>query len=240
MQKHANIDRVIFCQEGFHNWRKEYYKLYKANRAEGREASDIDFDAFFAMNNEFMSDFAAMAKNFQFLQVPECEADDLIAVITKHYKNTNIICQSSDKDFYQLYKYKNYKQWDGVKRKFIEVANPETYLIEKIILGDSGDNVPRISGLKYRQGPKFIERNVLPDIDKWLDETNSREEWERNYTLISFDAIPERLSSEIIRQVDNWQKGEFAKNQLYNFMIKHRIFGQIDFIGDYANAFSKY
>lgn len=94
-------------------------------------------------------------------------------------------------------------------------------------------------GLKYRQGPKFIEKNVLPDIDKWLDETNSRAEWDRNYTLISFDAIPEEYVTAITNEVNNWQKGQFNSREFYNFMLKHKVTNIIDFIGDYINAFSK-
>lgn len=145
-----DIDRVVFCQEGLNNWRKQVYPLYKANRVEKREVSVVDFDAFYKNLHAFMHDFQDIAKNFQFLQVPNCEADDLIAVITKYKQDCDIIALSADKDFYQLYKYTNYKQWHPIKKQFVEVANPVNYLTEKIIIGDSGDNVPRISGLKSR------------------------------------------------------------------------------------------
>lgn len=233
-------DRVIMCKEGFRNWRKDYYPEYKANRVEARAASAINYDVFFKINDEFINDFEQIAKNFQFLQVEHCEADDLIATIVKSQPDSTVIVQSSDRDFYQLFKYPNYKQWDGQKRKYIEIANPDSYLTEKIILGDAGDNVPRISGLKYRQGPKFIEKNILPDIEKWLTETNMQSEWERNYTLISFDAIPENLTTEIVDKVNSWQRADFDKRGLYNFMIKHKLANIIDFIGDYSNAFSKF
>lgn len=232
-------DRVIICQEGFHNWRKEVYPEYKANRAVGREASIIDFDKFYAMNNVFINDFKNIAQNMQFLQVSNCEADDLIATIVKTQQQADVIVQSCDRDFYQLFKYDNYKQWDPIKKTYIQVANPETYLTEKIILGDAGDNVPRISGLKYRQGPKFIEKNVLPDVDKWLEETKCKAEWERNYKLIAFDAIPEELTNEITLQVNNWQRGKFDARAFYNFMLQHKLASQIDYVADFINAFSK-
>ena len=232
-------DRVIICQEGFHNWRKDYYPLYKANRITGRQESVIDFDKFFKVNGEFIEDFKNLAKNVQFLQVARCEADDLIAVIVKSQQQADIIVQSNDRDFYQLFKYPNYKQWDAHKKQYIVVANPESYLTEKIILGDAGDNVPRISGLKYRQGPKFIEKHVLPDLDKWLNETQCQEEWDRNYTLIAFDAIPEELSTEIVEKLNSWQRGSFDAREFYNFMLKHKLVSQIDYITDYVNAFSK-
>ena len=175
----------------------------------------------------------------QFLQVSNCEADDLIATIVKTQQQADVIVQSCDRDFYQLFKYDNYKQWDPIKKTYIQVANPETYLTEKIILGDAGDNVPRISGLKYRQGPKFIEKNVLPDVDKWLEETKCKAEWERNYKLIAFDAIPEELTNEITLQVNNWQRGKFDARAFYNFMLQHKLASQIDYVADFINAFSK-
>lgn len=232
-------DRVIICQEGFHNWRKDVYKDYKANRAVGRAESIIDFDKFYEVNGQFIEDFRNIAQNMQFLQVSGCEADDLIATIVKTQQQAEVIVQSSDRDFYQLFKYKNYKQWDAIKKEYIQVANPETYLTEKIILGDAGDNIPRISGLKYRQGPKFIEKHVLPDLDKWLEETNCKDEWNRNYTLIAFDAIPEEYTTEITKQITNWQHGKFDARAFYNFMLKHKLVSQIDYVADYVNAFSK-
>lgn len=60
-------DRVIICQEGFHNWRKDFYPEYKANRIEGRAQSAIDFDKFFKVNGEFIEDFKNIAQNMQFL-----------------------------------------------------------------------------------------------------------------------------------------------------------------------------
>ena len=93
--------------------------------------------------------------------------------------------------------------------------------------------------MKYRQGPKFIEKHVLPDLDKWLNETQCQEEWDRNYTLIAFDAIPEELSTEIIEKLNSWQRGSFDAREFYNFMLKHKLVSQIDYITDYVNAFSK-
>lgn len=232
-------DRVLICKEGFKNWRKDLYPEYKANRVVARESSVIDFDRFFAVNAEFINDLTEVAKNIQFLQVEHCEADDLVAIAVRSQQNYNVVVQSSDRDFYQLFKYSNYKQWDGNKRKFIEVANPETYLTEKIILGDAGDNIPRISGLKYRQGQKFIEKHILPDVEKWLTENNMQEEWERNYKLISFDAIPEQYVSAITTELNSWQKGTFDSRGFYNFMLKHKLTNIIDFVTDYVNAFSK-
>ena len=237
--KQFTPDRVIICQEGFHNWRKDLYPEYKANRAVGRQESIIDFDKFYAANGAFINDFKEIAKNMQFLQVARCEADDLIATIVKTQQQADIIVQSNDRDFYQLFKYTNYRQWDAHRREFIQVANPETYLTEKIILGDAGDNVPRISGLKYRQGPKFIQKHVLQDLDKWLQETNCQAEWDRNYKLIAFDAIPEELSTEIVNQLNDWQRSDFDARAFYSFMLNHKLASQIDYVTDYVNAFSK-
>lgn len=234
-----NPDRVIVCQEGFHNWRKELYPSYKANRITGRQQSAIDFDKFFSVNDKFVEDFKNIAKNIEFLRVARCEADDLVATVVKTQQQANVIVQSNDRDFYQLFKYKNYKQWNAHKQEFVQVANPESYLTEKIILGDVGDNVPRISGLKRGQGPKYVERAVLPNLDEWLEQTNSKADWERNYKLISFDAIPEELTTEIANQLFSWQKGKFDAKAFYNFMLEHKLGSQIDYVADYVNTFSK-
>ena len=234
-----NADRVIVCKEGFHNWRKEYYPEYKANRAITRAQSAIDWELFYNENNKFIDDFEQIAQNIQFLQVPNCEADDLIATIVKTQQDYDVIVQSTDKDFYQLFKYSNYKQYDAKNKTYIQVMNPETYLTEKIIMGDSGDNVPRISGVRKGQGPVFVRKNILPDVEKWLKENHMQKEWERNYTLISFDAIPEKYTSAIADKVNSWQKGVFQGRELWNFLTKHKLMNLMDYMTEFVNVFSR-
>lgn len=231
--------RVIFCMEGHKNWRKDYYPEYKANRLVAREASKIDFDSFFAEQDKFVISLQELLTNCMFLTVERAEADDLIAVITKknpQWKITNI---SSDRDFYQLYKYPNYKQYDSIKESWVEVLNPENYLLEKIILGDAGDNVPK---LKAKVGPKTAAKIINSDegLEEWLKLENLEKEFERNMTLISFDFIPEDLQFKIQEKIESWAGAPFKPNKLMDFLTKNGCLGQIESLGIFASLFKKF
>jgi len=235
--KQFRPDKVIFCLEGRSNWRKQIYSEYKKQRRDIRDKSVIDFDSFFMENGKLIEDLIKVVKNIQFLQVDNCEADDLIGVIVKNKSNWKIINQSSDSDFYQLFKYPNYNQWNAKKKQFAQVLNPESYLTEKIILGDVSDNIPRLSALKFRQGPKYVQKNVLTDLNKWIIENNMEKEWARNQTLISFDAIPTTLSETIMKNVNEWKPEALDERGLYYLFNDHKLFGLISDITEFVNIF---
>ena len=111
-----DFGEMVICCDGKDNWRKKVFPEYKANRRKNRE--DVD----------------------------SAEADDIIGVIiserqTKFHTPTLIV--SSDKDFIQLQKYPEVKQWSPLQKKFI-VGDPFESLYDKLIRGDTGDGVPNI------------------------------------------------------------------------------------------------
>lgn len=231
-------DRVIFCLEGHNNWRKDYYPEYKANRKEARNASVVDFDKFFPQHDEFVESLQSFLTNCMFLRVDRCEADDLIAVLTKQHPEWNITNISTDRDFYQLYKYPNYKQYDSIKQKFVEVINPENYLLEKIIIGDSGDNIPKI---KNRVGPKTAEKiiNSEEGLDEWLKLENLEKEFQRNATLISFEFIPEEIQNSIRATYNNWEGFPIVPRNYMKFLEKNHCLGQVNRMNEMVELFLK-
>lgn len=232
------VGRVIFCLEGRANWRKTYYPEYKANRAVARNESKVDFDAFFPEHDKFVESLKNLLTNCMFLRVEHAEADDLIAVITKKYRNWNIVNISTDRDFYQLLKYPNYRQFDAIKSQWIEVLNPENYLLEKIILGDAGDNIPK---LKQRVGPKTAAKiiNSEEGLEEWLKLENLEKEFERNMTLISFDFIPEEIENSIKKAVDSWTGAKFEPRNMMNFLTENKCLGQFESLGTFVNLFQR-
>ena len=77
------------------------------------------------------------------MHVDEAEADDIIAVIIRELSEEPTLILSSDKDFIQLQKFSNVKQWSPLQKKFV-VGDPVESLYDKTIRGDSGDGVPII------------------------------------------------------------------------------------------------
>jgi len=99
-----NGSHVVFCLEG-RSWRKDYYKPYKANRAETRAAMTVkeqEEDKLFWETFDEFKNFVTEKTNCTVLQNSQLEADDLIAGFIQTHPNDNHIIISADSDFHQL------------------------------------------------------------------------------------------------------------------------------------------
>ena len=172
---------VVFCLEG-RSWRKDFYKPYKANRAEARAAMTVkeqEEDQLFWETFDKFKEFIIEKTNCTVLHNPRLEADDLIAGFIQAHPNSQHVIISTDSDFHQLLA-PNVKQYNGVseethtlegifdkKGKLVidkktkepkAVPNPEWLLFEKCIRGDTSDNVfsaypgVRVKGTKNKVG----------------------------------------------------------------------------------------
>jgi 5'-3' exonuclease len=182
---------VVFCLEG-RSWRKDFYKPYKANRAETRAAMTVreqEEDKLFWETFDAFKEFVETKTNCTVLQHPNLEADDLIAGFIQSHPDDDHVIISTDSDFHQLLA-PNVKQYNGVseethtlegifdkKGKLVKdkktnepkaVPDPKWILFEKCIRGDSSDNVfsaypgVRVKGTKNKVG--LIE--AFEDRDK--------------------------------------------------------------------------
>ena len=155
---------VIFCLEG-RSWRKDYYKPYKAQRAEARAAHterEAEEEKVFWEAFDTFKDFIIEKTNCTVMQHPQLEADDLIAGWIQSHPDDNHIIISTDTDFVQLIA-PNVKQYNGVMETTIThegifdakgkrvidkktqepkaIPDPEWLLFEKCMRGDTSDNV---------------------------------------------------------------------------------------------------
>lgn len=154
---------VVFFLEG-RSWRKDFYKPYKANRAEARaaltEREQEEDKLFWEAFDEFKK-FISEKTNVTVLQHKQLEADDLIAGFIQSHPNDDHVIISTDSDFHQLLA-SNVKQFNGVaeethtlegifdkkgkpvcdkKTGLPKVVHPEWILFEKCMRGDTSDNV---------------------------------------------------------------------------------------------------
>ncbi len=157
-------DHVVFCLEG-RSWRKDFYKPYKANRAETRAAmtaKEQEEDQLFWETFDQFKQFIVEKTNCTVLQHPELEADDLIAGFIRNHPDDNHIIISTDSDFHQLIA-ENVSQYNGVAdtltthegifdkkgkrivdkktKEEVPAPNPNWILFEKCMRGDTTDNV---------------------------------------------------------------------------------------------------
>ena len=227
---------VVLAYDSKHYWRRDFFPNYKASRRKGREKSDLDWDAIFEVLNKIKTEFKDNLP-YKYLEVYGAEADDIIATLVKNKKEP-IMIVSGDKDFIQLQKYSDVKQYSPILKKYVNGYNPDTYIKEHILKGDTSDGVPNVlspdntfvDGL--RQKPltkKKIESWLNANIDDLPDEV--KRNYQRNETLISLDKIPSELETEINEVFDNAPCGNRSK--LLNYFIQSRLKNLTETIGEF-------
>lgn len=225
-------DIVIAC-DSRNYWRKEVFAHYKGSRKKAREASELDWSFIFNTLSKIKADLIEYFP-YKVISVDRCEADDVIAVLTEstqefgQYENVMIV--SSDKDFKQLHKYDNVKQYSPMLKKLINVSQKElkAWLIEHIVKGDAGDGIPNIFSnddvfmVGERQKPVSAKR-LAEFVSVGFAACKSEQErinWSRNVQLVDFAYIPMDVKDSIMAAFEVTPKGD--KNAIMNYLIKNK------------------
>ena len=172
------------------------------------------------------------------MYVSECEADDIIAVLVKHApEGEDILIVSGDKDFQQLHKFDNVRQWSPNLNKMVDCPDAKLFLKEHILKGDKSDGVPNILSnddcldAGIRQTP--MRRPIL---EKYLRITIENDDkyyrnYLRNQTLIDFEMIPERITDAILSE---YQSVEPVRGKVFDYLRTQRLNQLLDNIGDFS------
>ena len=235
---------VILTYDSKHYWRRDFFPQYKSNRKKNRDADSKDWNAIFEILNKIKAEIKDNLP-YKFLEVYGAEADDIIATLCKHSqvekdrsKNEKVIIVSGDKDFIQLQKYMNVKQYSPILKKYVNGHNPDTYIKEHILKGDTSDGVPNVlspdntftDGLRQRPlGKKKIETWLNMNIDDLNDGT--KRNYQRNEKLIDLGKIPNELETEILTEFREAPFGDRSK--LLNYFIKSRLKNLTETIGEF-------
>jgi len=230
-------EMVIACDDKNY-WRKQVYPYYKANRKKERDASELDWNAVFETLNKIREE---LKTNFPYkvIQIDHAEADDIIATLVKEYHyREKILILSGDKDFGQLQKYPNVKQYSPVLKKYITCTNPEMFLKEHIMKGDSSDGIPNFLSADNvfitatRQSPvtsKKLSAWILQEPEEFCNETMLRN-YKRNQQLIDLECIPEDISKQVLYQYDNQKKD---RSKLFNYFVEYKLKNLMACVGDF-------
>jgi len=226
---------IVLCTDAAHPWRRDYYPLYKAGRKKTREASDLDWTMLFntlqKVKEEIRDNFP-----YRYMYVENCEADDIIAVLTKQSKEPVLII-SGDKDFQQLHKYDDVTQWSPNLNRMVECNDPDLFLKEHILKGDKSDGIPNILSnddcfeLGIRQTPlrkPILEKYLRITIEK--DDKYYRN-YLRNQTLIDLDFIPQDIEDRILEEFD---KTKVVKGKVFDYLISHRLNELLNHVEDFT------
>jgi hypothetical protein len=226
---------VIAC-DSKNNWRKNYYPQYKANRKKARDKSGLDWVEAFRIINKIRDE---LKEHFPYkvIEVEGCEADDIIGTLCKNTQEfgqyEDVMIVSADKDFLQLQRYKNVRQYSPLLKKEYREETPLVGLTEKILTGDAGDGVPNVLSHDNvfvegeRQRP--LSRKKKDDMINQLNHADSgyqHSEWYRNYQrnrkLIDLEYTPEELQSEILEQFNNQDKWA-KRGEVLPYLINNRM-----------------
>ncbi len=222
----SKYGEIVICSDGGSTWRKEIFPLYKANRKKSQEKSSVDWTKMHDIMNVIRGE---MQENFPYrnVQIRGIEADDIIATLAKHYHTQEkIMIVSNDKDFQQLQKYPNVEQYSPLKKRLLSCSNPEQFIVEHIIKGDTSDGIPNI----LSDDDSFVDENkrqkpcgekriaqIKEELDAWCDTDN----WKRNKSLIDFSSIPEDVESVILDEYRKEPKGNRGK--ILNYFIDKKL-----------------
>jgi len=235
-QFHNDYGEVVLTYDSKHYWRREVFPQYKAGRKKGRENDKKDWDAIFNCLNKIKAEFRENLP-YKYLEVYGAEADDIIATLCKNYSE-KIMIISGDKDFIQLQKYPNVEQFSPILKKHVNGHDPNTYIKEHILKGDTSDGIPNVlspdntfvDGLRQRPlGRKKIENWLSKDIDDLNDEV--KRNYQRNDKLINLDNVPEILEKVIMDEFTKAPCGDRSK--LLNYFIQSRLKNLTNEIGEF-------
>ena len=234
----SEFGELVLCYDSKHYWRRDYFPEYKSSRRKSREKSDLDWNAIFLCLNKIKDELRDNMP-YKFIEIYGAEADDIIGVLCSEYSD-EIMIISGDKDFIQLQKYPNVKQYSPITKKSVNGENPGGYLKEHIFKGDTSDGVPNVlspdntftDGL--RQKPltkKKIASWMEHDFDDVAPNDEVKRNYQRNRKLIDLTYTPEELSSEIINTYKEAPYGDRSK--LLNYFIQKRLRNLTESIGEF-------
>lgn len=233
---------VIACDGG--SWRRDVFPQYKWARRNNRTESSLDFDLIFKCLNMVREEIAANMP-YKVVYIPNVEADDIIGKLVEKTQefgqHEDVMIISADKDFIQLQKYGNVKQYSPMTKKFIKDPNPRNYLFEHVLKGDSSDGIPNVLSTDdtfvegIRQSPMTKKK-----IQLYLDNAENLESfmtpeiyrnYKRNQLLVDLEHIPSEIKKSIIDTSESIKVPHRMK--ILNYLIKNRCKLLIESIEDF-------
>jgi 5'-3' exonuclease len=269
-------------------WRKDFYPLYKHSRKKIRQESEVNYGEVFEEVDVIINAIDKFLP-YRAISVPGAEADDIMLVLSRIFSTKeNILIHSPDKDLIQAQRdRKNVKQYSSLTGKYLvpeaKHDNMQHWVTEHCVLGDPGDNIPRIvdecefsdvfqlflseKGIhvdvgtfqdssdmlslidefesindedvykKRKYGPATFEKDLktFGSLDAFLNSNPLyRKHYERNFTLIMEEGIPEHIWSAIENAYKNAHH-EFKSENFNNFLNENGL----KYISNNIPSFSK-
>ena len=234
---------VVICSDAGGNWRKQLFPQYKASRKKTRDKSSMDWQEVFRITSMVREE---IRENFPYkvMHIEGCEADDCIAQLVEETqefgKAEDVMIISSDKDFAQLQRYNNVKQYSPMQKKFIVEKNPRVVLEEHILQGDTSDGVPNVlspdntftDGLRQTPLRKKLRDLLVEDPHSQGDEIYRN--YLRNKKMIDLRECPDTIKTDIINKFDD-QEPVSNKAKVFPFLVNKQCRLLLENVQEFIN-----
>ena len=229
---------LVICNDSGSCWRKNIFPYYKQNRKNRQRSSTVDWSQIYQSLNLIRNEVIEVLP-YKNVKIDGAEADDVIAIITRHHHNfEDILIISNDKDFQQLQVYPNVKQYSTFKKDFVVCDNPSLFLYEHIMTGDVGDGIPNVLSddscivdpdKRQSRLTKKLRHEILSNINT-IESSTYATNWKRNKTLIDFSEIPQDIENNIL---DLYNQKVETKTSILDYMISHKLNNLIECVGEF-------
>jgi hypothetical protein len=232
--KFKEYEEVVIATDSW-SWRRNVFPFYKANRKLSRDNSTtIDWKSIFASLSKIREEIKEHFP-YKVIHVEGAEADDIISWVCREFREKKILILSGDKDFVQLQSLKGVKQYDPIRKKFLTDPDPQKFLYEHILRGDSGDGIPNV----LSDDDTFVspDKRQIPLTKKKIKELSmidiqSLPNYNRNKELIDLTFTPIDITAKIYCDYQN-QEGKKANN-LFNYFFEKRLKNLMEDIQDFT------
>jgi len=230
----SEFGEMVLCYDSRHYWRRDYFPEYKHSRRKGRSTDSKDWDIIFSCLNTIKEEIKSNMP-YKSVEVYGAEADDIIATLCSE-SSDEVMILSGDKDFIQLQRFPNVKQYSPITKKMINGINADDYLKEHVLKGDTSDGVPNVlspdntfvDGIRQRP---LSKKKIAMMVDGNFPNEETKRNYQRNKKLIDLTCSPEELRSEIL---DTYKSAPVNnRSKILNYFIKQRLKTLTESIGEF-------
>ena len=230
----SEFGEMVLCYDSRHYWRRDYFPEYKHSRRKSRGTDDKNWDIIFNCLNTIKEEVKSNMP-YKSVEVYGAEADDVIATLCSESSN-EVMILSGDKDFIQLQKFPNVKQYSPITKKMINGMNPDDYLKEHVLKGDTSDGVPNVlspdntfvDGIRQRP---LSKKKIALMVEGDFPNDEIKRNYQRNKKLIDLTCSPDELRSEIL---DTYKSAPVNdRSKILNYFIKQRLKTLTESIGEF-------
>lgn len=222
---------MVICCDAKTNWRNDEFEYYKWKRKQDRKDSDVDWDLIYECL-DYTKEALDEGFPYNVITVDNSEADDVIGALARYATDQSkpTVIVSNDKDFIQLHS-PFVCQFRPVEQAFVRNTEPQAFLKELVMRGDSDDGVPNMKSPDdiFTIPGKRQKSMFKKDVEVWRYEEGTGSipdefinNYYRNQRLIDLTFTPEPIKIESVEQyVAGRQRAN--KPKMTKFFMKHQL-----------------